>query len=470
MHDAVVVAMSGSLASGLIGHVFAGEDSLHNQTRWEQFYARATQRHPDGCLSVDAYGGTTYGEEDYGNPATFVIRVVVGAAVGLGFFRWQIGARNHWPTKRFIPDLQNKGPHRAKVQCFPFNCFPANPHLGFRIHLLPLPTKPYEFIDTGMWQGFVFTWPYSPRFDEPLLTQCARDTVSILVLAMQLLFFVVLGSAAASWADVTKQGFGFGAAIAVLNVYIVSVICAVTKLIFLYSFGWSVGSGGWAMLTTAAASSFLLGLLVSGVTTALTNLTCVEFATHIAIPFLLKQPMALVVAPVVYAFRNSFGAGLGVKGIVEMWNEVDEMSGSECVERLTDLGRAADLHVADDGRAVARLGDVLADVEAGDALLLASLRRALKETIYVIEASQLHANAGLTSKNEKTGEWKAGRKALVKKLKQANALSVIGQHPMRQWRLSEVDRLASVLHGQTKQKEAELADVPQACETDDIST
>jgi hypothetical protein len=347
---------------------------------------------------------------------------------------------------------------------------PANPHLGFRIQLLPLPTKPYEFIDTGMWQGFVFTWPYSPRFDEPLLTQCARNTVSILVLAIQLLFFVVLGSAAASWADVTKQGFGFGAAIAVLNVYIVSVICAVTKLIVIYSFGWSVSNGGWAALTTAVVSSCLLGLLVSGVTEALTNLTCVEFATHIAMPFLLKQPMALVVAPVVYAFRNSFGSGPGVQGIVEMWNEVDGMSGSECVDRLTDLGRAADLHVADDGRAVAWLNDVLADVEAGDNLLLESLRRALKETIYVVEASQLHAIAGLTSKNKKTGQWKVGREALVKKLKQAGALGVVVQHPMRQWRVSNVDQLASVLDGQTKRKEAELADLPQSCETDDAST
>ena len=69
--------------------------------------------------------------------------------------RWHLDARSHWPTKRFIPDLQEKGPHRAKVQCLLFNCFPANAHLGFRFSLLPVPLKPCEFIDTGMWQGFV---------------------------------------------------------------------------------------------------------------------------------------------------------------------------------------------------------------------------------------------------------------------------------------------------------------------------
>lgn len=62
------------------------------------------------------------------------------------------------------------------------------------------------------------------------MTQCARDTISILVLSMQLLFFILLGTAAANWSAVTQGGLTLGALLAVANVYIVSVICVVTKL------------------------------------------------------------------------------------------------------------------------------------------------------------------------------------------------------------------------------------------------
>lgn len=465
--------VDGSTSSGLLAQYLTG-GSQHNGTHWDQWYVRFTQRHPNGCLSVDKLDATTYGDQDYGDPVTFALRLVIGVAAGLAFFRWQLVSRNHWPTKRLVPDLQNKGPHRAKVQCLLFNCMPANPHFGFRISIPLMPTKPYEFIDTGMWQSFVFTWPYSPRFDEPLLTQCARDTVSILILAMQLLFFIVLGTAAASWADVTKQGWGFGAVVAVCNVYIVSAICAVSKLIFIAAFGWSVNSGGCAVLAMAAVSSSLLGLLVIGTTTALTNLTCSEFAVNIIMPFLLKQPMALVAAPILYAFKNSFGSGPGVKGLLKIWDEIDELSAHECVERLTYLGRAADLHVADDeGKVLWWLNDVLEDVEAADDVLLESLRRALKETTYVVEASLLHVGAGLDKMHKKTGQWKVDRDALVKKLKGAHVVDVVKRHPIRNWRVSDIDMLERVLSetaGSKQPQEAEMADSPRATEEDEVST
>ena len=460
MDDMVDGSVSGLLGAGLS----LLNDDEGNGTKWERFYSRFTERQEGACLNVDEWGVTSHGDSEYGDPITFVLRIVIGGAVGLGFLHWHLSARNHWPTKRYIPDLQDKGPHRAKVQCLMFNCFPANPHFGFRISLLPLPTKPYEFIDTGMWQAFVFTWPYMPRFDEPLLTQCLRDTVSLLVLAMQLLFFIILGSAAASWADVSDQGIGVGAALAVLNVYIVSVICGVSKLIFMYSFGWSVNAGGCATLAMAIMSSSLLGVIILGMTTALTKLSCSEFAGNIIMPFLLKQPMALVGAPIVYAFRNSFGYGPGVKGMIQMWDEIDELSGRECADRLTEFGRAADLHIADDdGKPVGWLEDAVADVESGDGQVLDGMRRALKETVYVIESSLIHVEAGLTSKHKKTGEWKAGRSVLVKKLNGANALDVVLRHPMRQWRVSDLDVLKSVLKEKALTKEEkEMTDSPKA--------
>ena len=42
------------------------------------------------------------------------------------------------------------------------------------------------------------------------MTQCARDTISIVVLAMQLLFFIILGTAAANWSAVTDGGLSLG--------------------------------------------------------------------------------------------------------------------------------------------------------------------------------------------------------------------------------------------------------------------
>ena len=91
------------------------------------------------------------------------------------------------------------------------------------------------------------------------------------------------------------------------------------------------------------------------------------------------------------------------------------------------------------------------------------MRRALKETVYVIESSLIHVEAGLTSKHKKTGEWKAGRSVLVKKLNGANALDVVLRHPMRQWRVSDLDVLKSVLKEKALTKEEkEMTDSPKA--------
>ena len=88
---------------------------------------------------------------------------------------------------------------------------------------------------------------------------------------------------------------------------------------------------------------------------------------------------------------------------------------------------------------------------------------------HVRYSSLLHAEAGLTSKIKKTGQWKAGRADLIKKLKKADALGVVDRHPMRQWRVSDVAKLASVLE-ETKQKEVELADSSKSSEETEIST
>ena len=443
---------------------------------WDALYGRFTERNAGACLNPDEvrrracspplftasarcsaapartepllrlqWGVGSDSAAAYGDPLTFLIRLIIGVAVALGFLKWHLASRNDWPTKRFIPDLQNKGPHRAKVQCLLFNCFPANAHFGCKVNLLPVPTKPCEFIDTGMWQAFVFTWPYMPRFDEPLMTQTARETVSIMVLAIQLLFFVGLGSAAATISDVRDQGVSFGAMLALINVYIVSVVCAVAKLGLLYGYGYACKRGGLTLLVASAIVATFLGLIILGMTAALTKLSCADFASNVVLPFLMKQPLALLGAPAVYAFRNSFGAGAGVTGICKMWNEIDGLSASECAERLTAAGRRADLHSSDkDGKITGRLEDCVADAESGDEKKLRALQRALKETVYVLEVSLLHELEGLTQRN-KDGELKADRAKLLKKLGSANAIGVMAMHPERRWRVSDTDDLKNAL-------------------------
>ena len=230
-----------------------------------------------------------------------------------------------------------------------------------------------------------------------------------------------------------------GAILAVGSVYIVSVVCVVTKLALIEIYGWAVKSGGCTLLGMCAFTSGFLGLLVLGITTALTRLTCAEFGANVILPFLMKQPLALLGAPFVYMFKTSCGAGPGVKGMIELWKDIETLSGAECIERLVTHGRGADLNVADvNGVPVKWLDDVLEEVEGGDWGVqgtVEELQRVLKETVYVIETSLLHELNGLTSKVKKTGEWKATREKLIKKLNGRDVLGVMKAHPMRNWRV-----------------------------------
>ena len=56
---------------------------------------------------------------------------------------------------------------------------------------------------------FVFTWPFQPRYDEPLMTQAGRHTVSLVVIVVQLLCFITFGAATTSIDEVlSDEGIG----------------------------------------------------------------------------------------------------------------------------------------------------------------------------------------------------------------------------------------------------------------------
>lgn len=155
-------------ATGILGVLSNG--MTLNASDWDSFYERFTERQEGACLNPDSYGTAEVDGDNYGDEITFFVRILIAVVVTLRFLkcassplanrcaparpcrrydrpsrarwsRWHLDARSHWPTKRLIPDLQEKGPHRAKVQCLLFNCFPANAHLGIRINLLPVVSR-----------------------------------------------------------------------------------------------------------------------------------------------------------------------------------------------------------------------------------------------------------------------------------------------------------------------------------------
>jgi hypothetical protein len=69
-----------------------------------------------------------------------------------------------------------------------------------------------------------------------------------------------------------------------------------------------------------------VGMVVVGLTKSLSNLSCSEFVTTVVMPFLMKQPLALVGSPLVYAAKNSFGGGPGVEGILVEYRAADQLS------------------------------------------------------------------------------------------------------------------------------------------------
>lgn len=118
------------------------------------------------CLDTSSYG--TGGQiAAIGGPIAFTL-IAVGA-----FLRWQIMAESSLPVARLVPDLEGSLESLSKVKCLVFNWIPAGMKLP--CWSLPLWPKPLEYVGTGVWSGFIFSWPYNVRCVElthlPPLTQ-----------------------------------------------------------------------------------------------------------------------------------------------------------------------------------------------------------------------------------------------------------------------------------------------------------
>ena len=306
-------------------------------------------------MNPDDWGGAR-STGGWGDPLTFALRLGLAAAITCMFLRWQFAHADDPPVPPLIADLESG---RKRIPCLLFNRLNPNSRclgISLPIPVSLSPDRPCEYMSTGIWQGagrgscpssvcalfctllrsyceltcmrvlrrlhagFVFTWPYAPRFFEPQLTEVGRLTVTVLVLVVQLATFIVLGKANTTITDiVAEDGISLSAALAMASIYMVSIVGAVMHEILVFCYALAYRRGGMIEKGVFFSTGGLLGLVIVAMSTTLTHLACKTFVMSAVLPFLMKQPLALISAPVIYSLKNSFGQGPGVEGILELY-------------------------------------------------------------------------------------------------------------------------------------------------------
>jgi hypothetical protein len=154
---------------------------------------------PNSTIEEGSAAGTLVGDGGL-DVVTFAVRCVIVGTVTFVFVSWQLAHMDDPPVTPFIADLEHEN---KRVKCIGLNLVHPNvSFFGIRLPLPLMPDRPCEFVNTGMWQGLVFTWPYQPRYFEPLLTHVSRQTISLVTLAMQIFLFAILGGCGAVLARV----------------------------------------------------------------------------------------------------------------------------------------------------------------------------------------------------------------------------------------------------------------------------
>lgn len=223
---------------------------------------------------------------------------------------------------------------------------------------IPFLKRPCEYVGTGIWNAITLTWPYNARYTEPAMTITGRETVVLMVLAVQLLSFMGLGGIAtliiedltsatltgSTATDNTEDDDDTAAylavALAFVNIYVVSLIAAITKAILLVVYKISGQKGGTIAKVISVVCGLFFGMVLISVVGQLTFLSCSDFRANILLPLVMKQPLTLILAPLTFTVMVSFGAGPGVTEMLELYARVDKLQADELQARLKQMGQA----------------------------------------------------------------------------------------------------------------------------------
>ena len=278
------------------------------------------------CLDTSSYGTG-------GQAAAVGLPIVMTLIIVGSFLSWQIKAASSLPVARFVPDLEGATEVPSRVKCLIFNWIPAE--LKLPCCDLPFFAKPLEYVGTGLWSGFIFTWPYQPRYVEPMMTNTGRESVALVLIAIQLLFFMGLGGVATAIIDaITERAVGDGSAdreadeaaaeedestkvylslaLGLLNIYVVSIIQAIFKMILMMLYGPAAEKGGNYVKGVAVAAAVFFACVTSSIVSVLNLVSCADFWNNFLFPFLLKQPLSLLAGPLAFVFLVSLGSGAGI--------------------------------------------------------------------------------------------------------------------------------------------------------------
>jgi hypothetical protein len=276
------------------------------------------------CLDTGSYGTG-------GQVAAVGLPIVLTLVIVGSFLSWQLKARSALPVARLVPDLEGAVEAPSRVKCLIFNWMPGG--LKAPCFTLPFFPKPLEYIGSGVWTGFVFTWPYQPRFAEPLMTNTGRESVALVLIAIQLMFFMGLGGLATAvieWATESAAGDGSAAAdgeaeeenddkkvylelaLGLCNIYVVSIVQAVFKMVLMMIYGPAAEKGGTYVTGVAVTAAAFFAGCTSSIVSVLNLYSCADFWNVFLFPFLLKQPLSLLAGPLAFIFLVSFGSGASI--------------------------------------------------------------------------------------------------------------------------------------------------------------
>lgn len=277
------------------------------------------------CLDTGSYGTG-------GQVAAVGVPIVVTLIIVGSFLSWQLKAGSALPVARLVPDLEGEAPSRVK--CLIFNWIPA----GMKMPCCALPffPKPLEYVGTGVWTGFIFTWPYQPRFVEPMMTNTGRESVALVLIAIQLLFFMGLGGVATAiieWiteratsdgsdaadgddAEESDTKFYLSLLLGLCNIYVVSIVQAIFMMVLMMIYGPAAEKGGSYVKGVAAAAAVFFVCVTSSIVSVLNLYSCSDFWNVFLFPFLLKQPLSLLAGPLTFVLLASFGSGASIVSVL----------------------------------------------------------------------------------------------------------------------------------------------------------